>query len=550
MGRIKRVLWIDDNLKNPANRLFIKEETKMVSSMQDALLEIAGEHLYEYDTIVLDIDFENGVNDPKKIVEILSKKLYLSKKHREDKKFLEENGGYLLFLYLLEKGYPSEQIAFLTGNPGIIGQLQNYHKIDLAQMSPEDISEAFQKTWEETVLSLKDEEYDFEDLFDIFERKVFDLPIADDYKDYDLMQDCALYLENGEIEEMVDLIQGVKVELVTGNLENTGDKMIFRFHESNLEPPIYFSKNENDIKGHNKEDANRWLEKNRTKERVSRWLILSAGDYIERCFVDDQTGMTRQMEQVLRNISGDGGIRSAFRQMFFVFDGLRNYENRGIYYQAISAMLIPFDASPQYGGDNVNENLEKSLKLRRMSACCAKQARNYCAHNYFGTTLSNKTTLFLLMVSVTAVLNKNQKMELQNWYKNIYQEIKQMLNVEKAEVDIIVAHDKIDDLVRRMVSGGVLNLDKANVDSNYEEYTPRNILYALGYNQEMGRESERNTERREQYFLFTLAVYIVKWFDKMTKEEVRTQYGEEIYFLYETALLLVLEYNYPKSLPC
>ena len=122
MAEIRRVLWIDDVAENKAKSLFSSEETKIVGSMDEAIEEISGPHLYDYDTIVLDIDFENGIYDPQKVIERLSDYIYLDQGQRNNQ-FIICNGGYLLYLYLLKRGYPSDQIAFLTGNPAMVRKL-------------------------------------------------------------------------------------------------------------------------------------------------------------------------------------------------------------------------------------------------------------------------------------------------------------------------------------------------------------------------------------------------------------------------------------------
>ena len=119
MSQIKRVLWVDDHPENEASSLFDKNETNIVKKLDNALKEISSSHLYEYDTIVFDIDFENGLLDRDFVIEEFSKKIYLND-DQKDNKYIIENGGYLLFIYLLECGYPSEQVAFLTGNPNML----------------------------------------------------------------------------------------------------------------------------------------------------------------------------------------------------------------------------------------------------------------------------------------------------------------------------------------------------------------------------------------------------------------------------------------------
>lgn len=531
MQEVKRVLWVDDYPENRVNSMFLKDETKNVSTMDEAINEIAGEHLYDYDTIVLDIDFENGLpNGEKNIIEKLSGKIYLNKDQR-DKNFIINNGGYLLFLYLLEKGYPSEQVAFLTGNVGIISQLKAYHQQSLGQMSREEIFEAFVSAWGENS----------EDL-DAFEEKINALPVDKKYKDSDFVYDCAELLDGGDIKGVRNKIEEVVPTMVTGNLQNTGDMMIFRFHEANLESPAYFSKNENDIEGHNRKDAQKWLDENRTDDRLTRWLLLYVGNYVEQLFKSNPIEMGIQVGNIFVDISGDPGIRSSFRQMYFVFDGLRNIQRRGVYYQAVSAMLIPFDNKPQSSDPKVNPYNNGDDKIRNLFARFSKQARNYCAHNYFGSSISNQTTLYLLMGTVTAVLVKNQREGIGSWYQNVREKYKSDTGYSIAD-----NRNKIDTLIDNLEKRGQIDKDNAHTTGKLcQDYNAWEMLRAFGYNDII--KTQESTTVREKYYLFTLAAYIVKWFDGLDEELVGRSFGSALKSVYELSNEIVNDYGYPTEL--
>lgn len=533
MPDVKRVLWIDDYPNNRAGTMFDGEETRIVSSMDDAIREIAGERLYDYDVIVLDIDFENGLKNANEVIEKLSKVIYLSK-DQKNKNFVINNGGYLLFLYLLEKGYPSRQVAFLTGNAGIIGQLKEYDKQNQNQMSKEEIIKALIEEWNR----LADEP---DTQLDEFEEYVQGLPIDIKYKDSVTIFECAEMIEYGDIEELTKYVEGITPTQVTGSIQNTGDMMIFRFHEANLESPIYFSKNDSDIHGHNLSDAKKWLDINKSDAKLARWLILNAGSYVEKLFRKSATDMNFRIGRVFRNLCNDGGIRSAFRQMYYVFDGLRNVEHRGVYYQAISAMLVPFDATPGNCGDTALSTAVSGSddeRIMRMFACCSKQARNYCAHNSMGSTISDKTTLFLLMTAMSSILTFNQRKDMSWWYKRCSDIILKEVG-SKDPFDIT----KIDQIIADLINNNDIDLNSARVDTDYENYTPRNLLYALGYNMQMSTASQADSNIREEYFLFTLASYVVKWLDGLTKEEIIRKYGNEVYMIYDVSQNIVKSYK-------
>ena len=533
MGDIKRVLWIDDYPNNKASSMFISCETKKVSTMDEAIAEIASDHLYDYDTIVLDIDFENGLpNGEKNVLRKLSEKIYLSK-DQKNKSFIINNGGYLLFLYLLEKGYPSEQIAFLTGNAGIIGQLKAYTNQNISQMSKDDIVEAFKKAWIES-------EDDFLDGVSIDT-----LPIDKKYKDSDFLMDCAEKLDSEDYDGLKELIDTVTPSMVTGNIQNTGDMMIFRFHEANLESPMYFSKNDNDIEGHNCSDAGNWLNDRRTSDKLTRWLLLDAADYIEQLFRSNVSSMNVQVGSIFASVNNDPGIRSSFRQMYFVFDGLRNTQRRGIYYQAVSAMLVPFDSNPKSSGSSADiANLEYD-RVQKMFARFSKQARNYCAHNYFGSSVSNETVIYLIMGTVSVVLTKNQRQGKDDWYQNA----NQVFGFNNPNYVLADNINKIDQLILNLLANSSIDTYSAHVDGmTYSNYTPWDLLRALGYNTTMNLASEQSTTVRENYFIFTLAAYVVKWFEGLSEEDVEKRFGEGIRIVFEISNQIVANYLYPHAI--
>jgi len=541
--KIKRILWVEDNqdITRAAN-LFPDVETKKVSTMDEAIKEIAGPHLYDYDTIVLDIDFENGLpNGAEFVVEELSKKLYLDKSQdQHTNKFLMDNGGYLLCLYLLEKGYPSDQIAFLTGNPGIIEFLQRYTLENINQLSKDEIIELIEETW--------DNIWDGNDSsIEVFTDAVDQLPIRSEYKIDSVSYAEALYCEDRE--ELEKLITSVEVKTPTKSIKNTGDIMIYRFHGANLEPPRYFSKNDNDIEGHNYIDAKEWLLKQRTENRLTRWLTLEATNYIEQLFKDDSS-MNRQVAFLFNGSRNDPGIRSAFRQMFFVFDGLRATERRGAYYQALSAMLVPFDSTPK-NRRPIIETPNDYDNLRWTFAWFSKEARNYSSHNLFGSSVSNNTVLFILLGTMIAVLDKDQIAAFQYWIDIIKNEF----FVNECEVDLAEAIGKVDNYVGKLSSEGHISVDNPKIKKlpqnlidkeNLRESQPYGVVKLLGVNSEMTVKSEQSSSKREEYYIFCLASYITKSFEGIEYSTIKEVYGDAVSSFVEIASSIVEKYSYPK----
>lgn len=530
MGKIKRILWIDDYPNGAVKSMFPECETKQVSTMDEAIEEIGGKHLYHYDTIVFDIDFENGL--PKgeaSVLKKLSEKLYLEE-YQKNKDYIIKNGGYLLFLYLLERGYPSGQVAFLTGNTGIIKQLKKFADNEEAPKTPEEIAERIIKIWED---GGKDD-------LDVFEDKLLKLPIHTVYKDM-----CYEYdecLEDGDRDGVFELIRNAKIPMNDlDNPQNTGDMMIFRFHNANLKPPVYFAKSANDIAGHGIDEAKVWLKEKRTENNITRWLVLDIADGIEGLFRKEDK-MNANVAYLFQNVSSNPGIRSAFRQMFFVFDGLRDYERNGIRYQAITAMLIPFDCAVKNSNppqDVADMNYDK---VRTMFARFSKQARNYCAHNYFGSTMENPTVLFVLAGTVAAVLSKENRVASDGWFASMYAAVSDGSGYDAAN-NIV----KIDGLCQNLLNGNHIDLAKAfnNGVPSYQDYTPWDMLRVLGYNKSMNIKNQLSSAVREEYYKFTLAAYIVKWFEHVTEAEIEQKCGRGIVQIYRLAHEIVDSYNYP-----
>ncbi|NOS74510.1 MAG: hypothetical protein HOP36_08235 [Methyloglobulus sp.] len=100
------ILWVEDNPGNKKDFWFANRNVKNITDFSEAEETIAKE-LNSYDVVVLDIDLTNS---DKEIVRDKSEQFNLSP---DD--FLQKS-GMVLFLILLERGFPRRQIIFLTGN--------------------------------------------------------------------------------------------------------------------------------------------------------------------------------------------------------------------------------------------------------------------------------------------------------------------------------------------------------------------------------------------------------------------------------------------------
>ena len=479
MLNIKRILWVDDNVNNdkqfifPSSERFLDENEESeeitewlnVESMEDAIREFSSARLYHYDTIILDINFEDNSGDMNFIIQELSEKLYLTEEEKTEE-FIQQNGGYLLYLYLLKRGYPSEQVAFLTGNPTIIKNIYPEEKDD------------------------SEEE---------------DLLLADE--------------DDTEKENTI---------------QNTGDKMILRFYQANLKPPECFSNNKYFPVNHSIDDAEKWIKNRSTPQNRARWILLCASDAVETRFRESKESFISQIQNILykKDRTDDYGIQSAFRQMYFVFDTpqLRHEE---AYYQSVSAMLTPFDA-------NINHK-----EKHKIFPYCAKSARNFCAHNYFGTAIEHKTAVFLIIIALSALLNREQRKLMNDWYQVagsfLNDSDKSFSEEEKEKIfrDCLKFTENLlysDNINEKILFNG--NKDKkTKKDFQCENY--HDMVSILGCHRQ-----KPASEDAERYFCFVLAAGIVCGFHSMTDAEIKTKFGSEI--CYVRKLALQIADTYPK----
>ncbi len=532
---IKRVLWVDDNPDIDANKIFFDKDVEIdeVKYMKDAIERFSGPHLYEYDAIVLDIDFaENGFPNGtlEYVRDKLKEKIYLSEKDSNNE-YLEKNGGYLLYLYLLEKGYPSDRIAFYTGNAAMIDQLKLY--TELTSMTKEEIAEEIECIWNKFSDENEDDRKD---------------KLLDEIKEWtNLPEECRDLIwdevlnEEFEITNLKKKVLNLELGRETAEVQNTGDKIIFKFHEVNLKEPAYFSKLDGSIPGHNRSDAKAWLDSRRTEENITRWLLLNMASYVEKQY-SDENNMSGQVGSLFVGRE-DPGLRNSFRQMFFVFDGIRSVEHRGIYYQAVSAMLIPFDT-------NIKDYQEKrELKatancryddVRAMFTLLSKQARNYCAHNYCGSTLTNGSVIYFIMAASLAILTETRRKPVDLWYEKALKMFENRYSNSNYNVDENIK--KIDDLLPALLSKTDAG-EYAKIGKDISDFAPHDKLRYLGWNIKMSKEVT-NSGLREKYFIFTLAAYVVEWFDHMSETDVEKKFGKGVNIMYRISNMIVAEYEY------
>ena len=143
------------------------------------------------------------------------------------------------------------------------------------------------------------------------------------------------------------------------------------------------------------------------------------------------------------------------------------------------------------------------------------------------------------MLTTSALLTRRQRGERKDWYGRT----SEVFLKDKQLVSDAANRRKIEELVQQLYDNG--DLDSGNRIFDINNYSALDCLNALGYNEKMNAKNEQDDCVREAYFVFTLAVYIIKWFDGMRREDIKNQFGEEALYIRDVAEQIVAGYEYP-----
>ena len=227
------ILWVEDEFsKQKKIEWFEDRKICVKTNFLDAKKAI-NTSLEKFDLVVLDINLENTehTSDIKDLAEHFK---------ITEKEFLEES-GMNLFLSLLEKGFPKEQIIFLTANAD-----NNISLVDeLRKVFTEKNREEFKRIFSEIQNGLGEEQIN----------KCQELI----YKD---------------VAQMFEYLENYYKSLTQDETKNTYNRFCEAYKRCRIEPPEAINKNLNEAK----HSLNTWLE----KHEKNSYLVLRRG-VIEGC---------------------------------------------------------------------------------------------------------------------------------------------------------------------------------------------------------------------------------------------------------------------------
>lgn len=144
------------------------------------------------------------------------------------------------------------------------------------------------------------------------------------------------------------------------------------------------------------------------------------------------------------------------------------------------------------------------------------------------------------MISLSSVLQKSQREEINFWYVKCQEAL-----FPTIIDDPMVCLQKIKKLMKLLLESRKIDLGEAKINKAFDNYSAVDYIYAFSNNCELNNKVEPNTTRRENYYLFILASYIILWFNGASFNDISSQYGDSIYIIYKIAACIINEYQYP-----
>lgn len=485
---VKRVLWLEDIKKEEFNQdPFSEDEYRLVRTMEEMLDTIDHDEMFNYDLVILDINMEEGVcSGAEKIVSRLKAGgLYFSEEE-DINELIRSRGGYFIFLYLLKKGFPSDRIAFLTGNPNVLSSISH-----LGKASETVDADKVYDLLTDTGFIDKSRDPDFiiddwrTDNAAALEEK---LPLSFiNMQLSDLSDDILEKSEKGPVDdaEMRAFVIERFRELFQNNRESNRlneesgaqdilTQHIEKFHFANLEMIQYFAKMGKEVEaGHNWDDFKNWYSQRRDNFRVLRWLTLSLCDLLLGLFESrDSVNVFGFVDCPVKRLNLDSA-KIAIGQLQRIFSDARRSDDNSVYLQALTAASNPFDETD----------------TKSVTSMLAKQIRNYCAHNYFFKNggITEQEYLFCLGVLATAYCPKasadSQRIDtLKKWHKRVK---KEMIRLEGRSFGSAVLTGDFEEKVQAFLT-----------NQNYGDKMPSYLKQAVNMTEAERRANNRGKSRK------------------------------------------------------
>jgi hypothetical protein len=242
------ILWVEDEYSEQKKIEWFKNRNIEVLTNFDAAEKAINANIIQFDMVVLDINLENTEHSDN------------VKKHAQHfgitaQEFLEESGMNLFFA-LLEKGFPKEQIIFLTAN------------------ADRDISlvDELRKGFEE------DDHNYFDTIFSEIQRGLGEEQISE----------CKIFIDNEDIEQLLKYLESYYERLNQSVTKNTYNRFCEAYKRCRVLPPRAINKGLNEAKQH----LDNWLENHEENYYlVLRRGIIAGCDFLKSRIKNDDSNV-------------------------------------------------------------------------------------------------------------------------------------------------------------------------------------------------------------------------------------------------------------------
>ncbi|WP_432741287.1 hypothetical protein ABXJ76_13730 [Methylobacter sp. G7] len=418
-----KILWVEDEYTEQKQIAWFNNRSVCVKTNFLEAKEVINNCLAQFDLIVLDINLENTEHSNE--VKELAKQFDIS-----EQKFLQES-GMNLFLYLLEHGFPKEQIIFLTANADInisrVDELREAYKQDNYDVTDEILGTITNELREETAIK------------------------------------CSEFIDKEDIESLCQYLEIHFNGLNDGNSPNTYNRFCEAYRRCRIEPPKAINKSLNEAKQH----LNHWLENYERND----YLILRRG-IIEGCgFLKshiEKDGGNIQFRDFIKIENNQPAIEIPNTDIKNYLDALSQFlaikqpDDPNIHYRLFLRTLVHeweenIEANslkekyPQFFRKDQPNSFGKMNDIYTF-AWLMKMTRNWVSHAILLEPLNPQIIAFLFLVNMRAMFKLPKAIQPYEriLLRCVSLSLADNINIETLSGDIKHAEECVDDILIRM----------------------------------------------------------------------------------------------------
>ncbi len=370
------ILWIDDILKEKVENYFPKRLCKNVKNVSQFFraVKYINEHFGEFDTVVLDVNFEKGFGGDESSGNTIEENSdsdiykYINLINKENDHFTK-NAGYYLYIYLISKGFPSKRIAMLTAN--------KERKNENSNIKGEDykiIEEYIANSDRSSLRNLKRERPEYGEV----------------------ITDIIGELENKD--KALEILNGDRANNVnTYNITQSAEEWEKVFSKAGIVAPKSFSKSSNDM-----DTFKEWISSMYNSENEYyriRSIVYEACNYWEEK-IDNPNKDSQRADNLLEynNMVFDPSKKLTFSDVEEILRLVKSsftlYKPSVVeetYFQVLRSLSIYFDVKMNYSGKDKYTGIFYNIM---------ELFRNWSSHNKFNTLPKAEEFIFTFIIAL------------------------------------------------------------------------------------------------------------------------------------------------------